>query len=166
LGSDAPGDFVSGGLEIAGTGELPALNARLRADRYDPPEDWGRLIVGGEAPVGEGDVWGLNPDILSDGEYAVVDGWHEQGPDRWRRAVAAPSFEAWLRRAFDEALRTGNPYYWINAPEIRAVYDACAAEDAARREAGEGRRAPTTEPSAVVFYHGEARHEARRRDDG
>jgi cell wall assembly regulator SMI1 len=102
---------VVGGLEIAGTGALPALNARLRAERYEPAEAWGRLIMGGEAPVGEGDMWGLNPEATTDGEYAIVDGWHEQGPSRWRKAVVAPSFEDWLRRVEGAAIDTGEPYY-------------------------------------------------------
>lgn len=119
------------GLEIAGTGRLPELNARLRAERAEPRERWGRLIMAGDAPLGEGDLWGLNPDTQADGEYAVVDGWHEQGPYCWRQAVIASSFEAWLRRAFDEALATGNPWYWAGSPELQAIYDACNAEEAA-----------------------------------
>lgn len=130
---------------IAGTGRLTSLNNGLRAalSPYTPTVDWGGLVVYCDLPGGGAFYCGLNPErSTAEGEYAVVDCHEDFGPRCWRRAVIAPSFEMWLQRAFDSALRNGDPYYWPNTPEVRAIYRQCHEED--QREAAERRQRQAT----------------------
>ena len=70
------------------------------------------------------------------GEYAVVDCHEDFGPECRRCCVIAPAIESWLRRAFDEAARTGDPYYWLNLPEILAIQRERMRERLERRSTG------------------------------
>jgi hypothetical protein len=153
---------VSAEIGIGGTlaspqpafGRLPTLNARLRADIPVPAEDWGSLIVAFNIPGPGACYCGLNPErSTAEGEYAVVDCDSDYGPYCWRQAVIAPSFEAWLRRAFDEDLATGNPWYWVGSPELQALYDACNAEMAARPRLPSPRPRNTTRVEVRVIRH-------------
>jgi hypothetical protein len=103
-----------------------------------PATDWGTLIVACDIPGPGACHSGLNPERTADGEYAVVDCDSDYGPRCWRRAVIAPSFEAWLARAFDEALATGNPYYWLGSPQLQALYRQCGEEEQVAFRANRG----------------------------
>jgi hypothetical protein len=128
-----PDGQVALGAEIGiqGAGDLPAFHQQVRDElRFHDAGDWGDLIVFCAIPGTGGDWCGLNPEhATATGEYAVVDCFHEMRPRCWRRAVAAPSFGAWLEQVFTAALQTGDPYFWINAPEVREAYRQCHEED-------------------------------------
>lgn len=151
---------VSSEFGIKGTHDLPSFHGKFKATVLPDilPEEWGNLIVFCAVPSGSGDHCALDPDQrTAEGEYAVVDCFHELRPRCWRRAVIAPSFEAWLRRAFDAALQKADPYYWLNLPELLALYRECHEED--RKEAAEfqSRRAqdlqgPLPPPSSPTVH--------------
>lgn len=127
-------------IGIQGTRDLPAFQSYLRTFwEADDPGGWGSLVVFCRIPGSGADYCALNPERSTpDGEYAVVDCHQDMWPRCWRRAVIAPSFDAWLRRAFDAALRGESPYYWLNLPELRDLYRECREEH--QRELAQRRR--------------------------
>jgi len=147
-------------LEIAGTGRLPELNAQLQAE---VPGDWGQLVVCADTPLGSACHCALNPDVTAGGEYAMVDCDADYGPRCWRRAVIAPSFEAWLVQIFEAALRSGAPYYWLAMPELQALYRECTEED--QRSPSPVVREPAG-PPLMGQVSGAPRHVVLRREDG
>ena len=131
---------VSAEIGIQGTRDLPAFQDYLRTfwDANDPG-GWGSLVVFCRIPGSGADYCALNPERSTpDGEFAVVDCHQDMRPHCWRRAVIAPSFEAWLQRAFGAALRGESPYYWLNLPELRDLYRECHEEH--QRELAQRRR--------------------------
>lgn len=115
-------------IGIAGAQRLAALNAELRVSVDVPLDHWGSLIVFCAIPGAGAYYCGLNPEVSTNGEDAVVDCHEDYSPQCWRRAVIAPSFETWLDRIFDAVLRAGDPYYWFAMPELAALYRQCHEE--------------------------------------
>lgn len=128
---------VSSAFEIRGTSDLPSFHQQTKA-RYSD-EEWGNLILLNNFPrPGGPDYCALTPELsTATGEYAVVDCHEDYGPRCWWRAIVAPSFEVWLERAFDAAFADGDPYYWLNLPELQAIYREC--DEELQREAAERR---------------------------
>jgi hypothetical protein len=130
-------------LGIWSTSEILDQNRKLRS--WVDPNDaagWDGLVLFGDVPAGGEDYCALSP--TPDGGSAVVDCPEGYGPSCWRRLVVEPSLDTWLRRLFDEAARTGDPYYWLNDPEIRAMLREC---DREMREAAPAPRSPSPPPA-------------------
>lgn len=146
---------VSAEIGIQGTRDLPAFQNNLRTlwDANDPG-GWGSLVVFCRISGSGADRCALNPERSTlDGEFAVVDCHQATRPRCWRRAVNAPSFEAWLERAFDAALQGESPYFWMNTSELLAIYRQCQEEDQKELAESQARRArglrgPLPSPSA------------------
>lgn len=125
-------DEVSAGSEILirSAAEIVGLNQNYRSI-LDPADAaaWDRLIMFADTPIMSANFCALSPiRVTPEGDYAVVDCHEDYGPRCWRRCVIAPSIGPWLHRVFDEATRNGDPYYWLNSPEVRAILLACDRE--------------------------------------
>jgi hypothetical protein len=116
-------------IEILDTERIVELTKQLTRDwEQDDPGGFGNLFVVAQTPGTGGDYCGLNPEHTSpQGEYALVDCMGEFWPSCWRRCVVEESFEEWLRKVFDAAVR-GDHYYWINLPTLRAIQRTCLIE--------------------------------------
>jgi len=115
------------GFRILGTSELAVHNQEYRRARTDiTADEWNDLVLFCHIPGTGGDYCGLDPQHpTADGEYAVVDCFHEFWPGCWKRAVLGDSFGAWLQRAFDAALRGEEPHYWLDWEELRSLNGEC-----------------------------------------
>jgi len=87
-----------------------------------------------------------------EGEYPVLDAFHEVGPTQWRETVISPSFGAWLRTVFDDVLVRGyDPLFEQPLDEAtfssRYLYGAALAAF----EAGDGAKARTLVLRAIEW---------------
>jgi len=81
------------------------LRARVDdPDVYDEPVDDLITIV----DLDDGNRYVLDASgETGDGEYPMLDAFHEYGPSEWRTSAIAPSFEAWLRDACERVVDRG-----------------------------------------------------------
>jgi len=98
------------GIVIQGTNTL----LEFTQDNQEVYEEWNSLIafcyLGG---IGTGDFCALDPQQITDTEYAVLECFHEVSPTEWRQAQIASSFAEWLARIFDEVVDAKKrPEYW------------------------------------------------------
>lgn len=98
------------GIVIQGTTTL----LEFTQDNQEVYEEWDSLIafcyLGG---IGTGDFCVLDPQQITDTEYAVLDCFHEVSPTEWRQVQIASSFAEWLARIFDEVVDDKKqPEYW------------------------------------------------------
>lgn len=126
--------FIAHPYEILSTERICEVTREMRSEDYDG-DDVGNLIAA-VTYNGDCDRLVLEPNRLMDGEYAVLDAFHEEGPSGWRMpgSYVAPSFGQWLLQTFDTVgWRHETSDYWILPgslfqdlvePHRRAVEDA------------------------------------------
>jgi tetratricopeptide (TPR) repeat protein len=103
-------------LIIYGTANLAQENYDEKEYRFTD-EEWTLLIkfcyVGS---LGSGDFCALDPQQITNSEYAVLDCMHELKPTDWRQTKIADSFEEWLQKVFDHVVvQKKSPEYWLEA---------------------------------------------------
>jgi len=100
------------GIVIQGTHTLLEFTQANREGFTD--EEWNSLIpfcyLGS---ILTGDFCALDPQQLTESEYAILDCDYELDPARWRQAKIASSFAEWLARTFDKVVdHKKQPEYW------------------------------------------------------
>lgn len=100
--------------KILSTDQIVEVTDKMRSEDYNG-EDVGNLIAC-VTYNSDCDRLVLDPERRKNGEYAVLDAFHEEGPSGWKMAegYVAPSFEGWLSRTLRTVgLRRELPEYWI-----------------------------------------------------
>jgi tetratricopeptide (TPR) repeat protein len=106
------GWWEDSGLVIQGTHTLLEFTQANREGFTD--EEWNSLIpfcyLGS---ILTGDFCALDPQQLTESEYAILDCDYELDPARWRQAQIASSFAEWLARTFNKVVDDKKqPEYW------------------------------------------------------